>query len=66
MDKSKGHVEFIGPWEYFHGANGDLFRAPKDGYIDVYGYRSGARFESTPAASEQCLKLAREYFSKHS
>ena len=47
MEKSKGHVAFIGKSEYFiHGT--DLYRAPiKDSYIDVYGYRSGARFECT-------------------
>lgn len=52
-------------WEYFYGANGDLFRAPSDSPLDVWGYRMGARFESTPVAAETCLKLAREYWKNN-
>jgi hypothetical protein len=62
--KSRGHVEFIGPFEYFYAVNGDLFRAPKDSPLDVHGYRMGGRFESTPVVASKCLALAREAFSK--
>jgi signal recognition particle GTPase len=62
-DQSIGHVEFIGPWEYFKGANGDLFRAPSNSPLDVWGYRMGARFESTPHATDLVLKVARQAFA---
>lgn len=63
--KSAGHVEFIGPFEYFAHPNGDLLRADKTNPLDVWGYRSGGRFESTPAGSELCLRLAREAFKDY-
>jgi hypothetical protein len=44
VEKSKGHLEFIGKFEYFIGPNGDLYRAPTDvGYIQPTGYKSGGR-----------------------
>ena len=61
--KSKGHVEFIGPWEYFTVESGDLYRAQIANPLDIYGQRQGARFEATAVTSEMCLKLAREAFA---
>lgn len=58
LPKSKGHVGFIGKWEYFYNEKGNLYRAPKENYIDIYGVRVGARFESTPAGADAVLQLA--------
>ena len=49
-ERSKGHIGFSGRWEYFWINKRVVMRAPRDGYIDVMGYRSGARFESTAEA----------------
>ena len=61
---SKGHIEIIGRFEYFYGANGDLFRAPADSPLDVWGYRMGARFESSPHCAERTLQFAQEAVAK--
>lgn len=47
--KSKGHIGFDGDFEFYAGANGDVFRANIGNVIDIYGYRSG-RFESSAAS----------------
>lgn len=58
MEKSKGHIGFSNGFEYFFGDDGNLYRASiANSYIDIYGYRSTARFESTSAAADMCLKL---------
>ena len=56
---SKGHIEFIGNWEYFLGADNCLYRADRTNPIDIWGYRQGARFECYAHSIEMCLKLAR-------
>jgi hypothetical protein len=63
--KSAGHAEFIGPFEYFFHPNGDLLRADRTNPLDVWGYRSGGRFESTPVMAERILQAARETFKDY-
>jgi len=47
MEKSRGHIGFIGKWEYFvHQESGHLYRALRNNYVGINGYRVGARFES--------------------
>ena len=48
MQKSKGHVAFAGAYEYIHGPDGTLYRAPKSNPLDLQGYRQGAMFECAP------------------
>lgn len=63
MEQSKGHKCFLGPFEYFVGVDGTLYRAPKDCPLDVWGYRMGARFEATPIMAERMVAMAREVFN---
>lgn len=53
--KSKGHVTFLGRFEYFKISNDDLYRAPKDKPVDINGYRMGARFESAAWLADRWL-----------
>lgn len=48
IDKSNGHLEFLGDFEYFHGPDGTLYRGLKSNPLDLKGYRQGGRFECTP------------------
>jgi hypothetical protein len=41
---SKGHLFYAGNFELFTNGK-DIFKAPKDCPVDIYGYRQGARFE---------------------
>lgn len=44
--KSKNHLFFLNGQEYFTSElDGSLFRAPVHNYIDVSGYRAGARWQ---------------------
>lgn len=61
--KSKGHIAFIGPFEYFTIETGDVYRAPIENPLDIYGFRQGARFECTAVTKDMCLKLARQAFA---
>jgi len=45
--KSKGHLGFTMFEEYFRGENGDIYSAPIDSIVDVYGYRDGYAFKYT-------------------
>lgn len=63
-ENSKGHVEYIGPWEYLRGDDGNLYRAPKSNPLDIHGYRQGARWECYAYGAELCLKLARQAFAE--
>jgi hypothetical protein len=57
---SKGHIAYFEGMEYFHGPDGDIYRAAQSSPIDIRGYRQGARFESTPASwAHFGLKLLR-------
>ena len=57
--KSKGHLEFIGEWEYFT-YKGDLYRAKISNDLTINGYRNGARFVCTKATIEKALEMARK------
>jgi hypothetical protein len=54
---SKGHVAFVGGFEYFIAANGDLYRASTANPLATNGYRQGARFEATKVSMPAVLKL---------
>ena len=56
--ESKGHAETIGRFEYFF-RDGELYRAPADCPLDIWGYRQGARFECYEHMAEMALQLAR-------
>ncbi len=45
---SKGHLFYAGNFELFTNGK-DIFKAPKDCPVDIYGYRQGAS-ESIAAA----------------
>ncbi len=47
--KSKGHIAFAGPFEFWADADGDVYRAPKDAVIMTDGRRCG-RFEAPATA----------------
>lgn len=72
MEKSKGHVTFVGDYEYFKGSDGTLYKAKVDNYIGVEGYRMGARFEATASSADYHLEVlgdpeeASEYDDYHS
>lgn len=51
IPKSKGHIGFTENFEYFQIGD-NIFRASISDCMDIYGYRSGRRFESTIAAWE--------------
>ena len=53
---SKGHVMFVGDFEYLIGESGCLFRAPASSPLDIHGYRMGARFECMPRPIETFKK----------
>ena len=61
---SKGHIEYIGRWEYFW-FNDQLYRAPKTNGLDVNGYRMGARWQSLKHLAEYYLETAREWEEQH-
>jgi hypothetical protein len=63
---SKGHVAFIGAYEYFTSPDGTLLGAPTHNYIGVDGYRSGARFESTAANADNSLASLRSIYGEPS
>lgn len=60
---SKGHIGWIDSMsgkyqlEYFIHKNGELYRAPDYGYIDIDGYRSGARWEAPAHMIDEKLAL---------
>jgi len=58
IDKSKGHVMFLNGYEYLKGPDGTLYKARTGNYIDINGYRVGARFEGTPSTADRRI----EYF----
>lgn len=59
LEKSKGHIAFIGICEYFE-YDGSIYRAPIDAYIQANGTRVSARFECYVAQKDLCLLLARK------
>jgi hypothetical protein len=62
--KSKGHVAFIGPFEYVE-RGGELYRGRVEGtYLDVWGYRSGLRWECPMWMADRALDLARQAFGQ--
>ena len=48
--QSKGHVAFGYGFEFFHGPDGTLYRAPLTCPKGLDGYRQGAHFECEPRA----------------
>jgi hypothetical protein len=51
--KSKGHVAFIGEYEYFvHEEDANLYMASSHNPIDTLGYRQGARWEALPSHAQ--------------
>ena len=58
---SKGHVTFLGDWEFFHVADGTLCRAPRANPLDLDGWRQGARFECCPRADDHASHLSVNY-----
>jgi len=46
--QSKGHLVFTDDFEFLHGPDGALYRAPLSCPIGLNGYRQGARFECMP------------------
>ena len=60
-DKSIGHVEFLGTFEYFI-RNGELYRAPIHNPVFPDGYRVG-RWEAPAWQIDSAMKLARQAFS---
>ena len=64
MKGSIGHVEFIGDYEYYEIAGGDLYRAKINGPIMLDGRRCG-RFECTRYQVAEALKIARKHASRY-
>ena len=63
--KSKGHIEFIGNWEFFELESGDVYKADtRYTYLDYQGYRTGGRFVTTAPMKAYALQQAREWLSK--
>jgi len=60
LEKSKGHVIFSQGFEFIHGRDGALYKAPLNCPIGMHGFRSGARFECEPREDGhvQYLKVA--------
>ena len=56
MTDSKGHIGNNGQSEFFV-KNDEVFRAPKDSPLDIYGYRMGGRWESSVSHFSRCLAL---------
>jgi hypothetical protein len=51
VKKSKGHIAFEGPWEYFEysppGKTKQIYRAPIENFMEIgTDVRVGARFEA--------------------
>lgn len=57
-DKSRGHVAFVGVWEFFKAASGDLFRAQASAPVMTDGYRCG-RWEAPHFMADKAVELAR-------
>jgi hypothetical protein len=51
IEKSKGHLGFLGIFEYFQTEDGTLYRAYARNWNDQNGYKVGARFEATPTTA---------------
>jgi hypothetical protein len=56
MERSKGHIAFIGDYEYFEH-DGKLYCAPTWNDLDIWGYRGGARFECYAHMTKQRIAL---------
>jgi hypothetical protein len=59
---SRGHLDFLGRFEYFVNDDGALYRAPSVNPLDVWGYRMGARYEATPFMAHRIFLAACEIF----
>lgn len=59
MEQSRGHLAFVGRWEYFRIGN-EVYRAATDYPLDVLGYRQGARFECFAHMADMMIGLARK------
>lgn len=61
MEKSKGHIEFIGPYEYFQHSD-SVYRARiATTYLGTNGYRTGGRCQGPMHMLESILDLVREW-----
>lgn len=58
MDKSIGHKEFIGDYEYWISPSGDLYQAPISNPIMIDGRRCG-RWEAPPHMVDMRLAMLR-------
>jgi hypothetical protein len=56
MERSIGHLAFIGPFEYFI-RHGEIYRAPAANPLDINGIRQGARFECPASQWERLAVL---------
>lgn len=56
-EKSEGHIGFTPTWEYYWGANGDLYRANRHNPVMPDKRRAG-RWESSKPTAAYFLKLA--------
>jgi hypothetical protein len=56
-DKSEGHIGFTPTFEYYWGANGDLYRANRHNPVMPDGRRAG-RWEASKPTAAYFLKMA--------
>jgi hypothetical protein len=59
MEKSKGHLAFVGQWEFFRRGD-DVYRVDVSYPFDIWGYRQGARWECYSWHADMSISLARE------
>ena len=56
--RSLGFVTQSHGFEFFHGPDGTLYRAPMSCPIGLDGYRQGARFECMPRSDDHRKHMA--------
>ena len=64
QEPTKGHVAFIGSFEYVQDDRGDLYRAVRSSHppaIGTNGYRMDLRWECYGNTAPMALALARKY-----
>ena len=60
VEQSKGHIAIIGDYEYFE-CDGILYCAPTWNAINIWGYRSGGRFECYSHMTKQRMAQIGQY-----
>lgn len=61
--RSKGHVAFLGDYEYYIADSGALYRAPLSAVLDIYTGNRIGRWEAPAHMAKRAMKYAREAFA---